>query len=1097
MRTPTCVTILLAALVTVAAPAVAADTDPFTRLRPLAPPRIVAAAEEFPNGQYAPRLLFDGKPDTAYATNGKGTQTFVEFDFGVPTKIAAIRHVDRNDLATVAASEFVFSDAAGKSLGRFPVQHPAKRWAVTLFALPRPMVAQRVRWQVTKLGNAHAGCVGGSEMAFFTAEGSEATPRGVCLDARTVQIIQCRDGRLVQPLRVTLDSPYARPFAATLHVEGQPPRAMTVQPGAQTLEYSLPMIESPRRLELALDYGGQAVVRQAAALRAARKTTIYILAHSHTDIGYTELQSDIEDKQVNNLLLGMEYARRTANYPPGARFVWNVEVLWAADLYQRRLAPAQREAFIEAVRRGQVALCGMYLNELTGLCRNEELMRLFRMAPQLAERTGVPIDAAMISDVPGCTWGTVSAMAQAGIKYFSVGTNLTDRLGDVLTRWEDRPFYWLGPSGKDRVLVWVPYMGYVMSHVSQELSPALIDKYLTHLENIDYPYEVACTRWSGHGDNAVPELPLCDFVKQWSAQYEWPKLVIASASAAFRDLERRYGDQLPRCPGDWTPYWEDGANTSALETATNRASSDRLVQAETLWALRSPRTYPSGDFESAWRNVLLYSEHTWGAWSSVREPLRRETLQQWAVKQSYAVAADLQSRDLLSRATSLGRTAPAESAIDVVNTNSWTRTGLVTVPRYLADLGPHVQDDGGHPVASQRLASGELAFIARDVPPFGSRRYTLDKGPSHVDTRVTVTDNTLDNGLLRLRVDPRTGSIVELRSAGRDVNLADTASGRAINDYLYLQGDNPADAQPSGPAKISVYERGPLVASLAVECDAPGCYRLRREVRLYAGLDYVELVNVVDKRRVLAEDYQHKSGKEGLHFAFPFHVPGGQLRVEVPFGVVRPDADQLPSACKNWFTVGRWVDVSNTDFGVTCVTLDAPMVEVGAITANLLVPRPETWVKTIGPTQRFYSWVMSNHWHTNYRAFQEGPVVFRYQLRPHARYDAAEASRAAVAATQPLLAIGVSAAASVARPRLSVDSPHVLVTGLKPSDDGRALIVRLWEAGGQDRSVTLDWASPVPRSVSLSDLSENPQPPLTGAVNVPAWGVVTLRADLP
>ena len=127
----------------------------------------------------------------------------------------------------------------------------------------------------------------------------------------------------------------------------------------------------------------------------------YILPHSHTDIGYTAIQTDIEEKQVNNLLQGLADARRTAGYPEGARFVWNVEVMWAADLFLQRMTPAQREDFLAAVRQGQVALNGMYLNELTGLCRPEELVRLFRYATDLGARTGVPVDSAMISDVPG------------------------------------------------------------------------------------------------------------------------------------------------------------------------------------------------------------------------------------------------------------------------------------------------------------------------------------------------------------------------------------------------------------------------------------------------------------------------------------------------------------------------------------------------------------------------------------------------------------------------------------------------------------------------------------------------------------------------
>ena len=71
----------------------------------------------------------------------------------------------------------------------------------------------------------------------------------------------------------------------------------------------------------------------------------------------------------------------------------------------------------------------------------------------------------MISDVPGYTWGIVSAMAQAGVKYFSIGPNYVDRIGRTMSTWADKPFYWLGPDGKHKVLCWVPYMGYALGHI--------------------------------------------------------------------------------------------------------------------------------------------------------------------------------------------------------------------------------------------------------------------------------------------------------------------------------------------------------------------------------------------------------------------------------------------------------------------------------------------------------------------------------------------------------------------------------------------------------------------------------------------------------
>jgi hypothetical protein len=846
------------------------------------------------------------------------------------------------------------------------------------------------------------------------------------------------------------------------------------------------------------------VPSQSVAIEPARKLTIYILPHSHTDIGYTAVQTDIEEKQVNNLLQGLAAARRTADYPEGARFVWNVEVGWAADLFLKRMPAEHRKEFCDAVKKGQVALNGTYVNELTGLCRPEELMHLFRFSTQLGEITGVPIDAAMISDVPGYTWGVVTALNQAGIKYFSVGPNYVARIGDILVQWENKPFWWIGPDGKSRVLVWVPYRGYAMSDTYDGLSSKCISDVCAALEKRKYPYDIAYIRWAGHGDNAVPEPQICDVVKEWNATHESPKLIIASTSEAFRAFEKRYGDQLPEVRGDWTPYWEDGAGSSAAETAMNRGSSERLAQAETLWAIINPKHYPAKDFEAAWRNVLLYSEHTWGAFCSVAQPGCRFTADQWNIKQSYATAANLQSRRLLSEAAqSQVNNQPSSGVqVDIFNTASWQRSEIVLLPQEeVSGSGNFVTDDHGRPVPAQRLAGGELAVLASDMPPLAGRRFTISQhGKLPLETKLTAAGATLANDKLRVRLDEKTGAIVELRAEGIAGNLADTSGGQAINDYLYLIGDKLADLQRNGPVKITVRDRGPLVASLLVESGAPGCHKLTREIRMAAGEDYVELINTVDKKRLEADDYTAIKSKESVNFAFPFNVPNGTMRLNVPLGVVRPEIDQIPSACKNWFTVGRWADVSNADFGVTWITLDAPLVQVGGITATILnMPtNPNVWRKKVEPTQKLYSWAMNNHWYTNYRAYQEGPVVFRFILRPHrGPCSNAEASRVAVGFSQPLVAVPGRGKAPRAEPLLRVAPADVVVTGLKPSDDGRAIIVRLLGTGDKPTAAKLIWSRFVPKRLWISDTSEQPKRAVVGDVPIPSWGVVTLRVELP
>ena len=582
----------------------------FTPLVPLHP-KVVNTQTNVPGGNFAVGNLFDGNPKTEYASRDEGTNTVVELDFERNTQIVAIQHLDRNDPATVAESELVVLDADGKPINSLAITHANKRQGNTFLILPSPIETKRAKWHITKQGNKGLFSLGGAELVFFTSEPIESSPKRDTIEGRALPFV---DKKGMQPLKVTIRHPYAESAQAKVILPDQSAQSVTLKSGANDFEWQLPQVTTTTERRIALQYEGQVISQNTFTQAAARQLTIYILPHSHTDIGYTEIQTAIENKQVKNVMDGILAAQKTASYPVGARFVWNVEVGWAADLFLQRMDESKRAMFFDAVKKGQVALNGMYLNELTGLCRPEELVNLFRFATKVSQETGIPIDSAMVSDVPGYTWGTVSAMSQAGIRYLSAAPNYFDRIGNILEEWENKPFYWEGPDGRSKVLVWIPFWGYAMSHIYHELSPKLVDDFYIGLERKKYPYDIAYVRWAGHGDNAVPDPVICDFVRDWNAKYEWPKFIISDTSAPFRALEEKYGKKIPTVRGDWTPYWEDGAGSSALQTAQNRESSDRLAQAATVFALRKDTSYPVHEFESAWRNVLLYSEHTWGAW---------------------------------------------------------------------------------------------------------------------------------------------------------------------------------------------------------------------------------------------------------------------------------------------------------------------------------------------------------------------------------------------------------------------------------------------------------------------------------------------------
>ncbi|MEK7996234.1 MAG: glycosyl hydrolase-related protein, partial [Planctomycetota bacterium] len=294
--------------------------------------------------------------------------------------------------------------------------------------------------------------------------------------------------------------------------------------------------------------------------------------------------------------------------------------------------------------------------------------------------------------------------------------------------------------------------------------------------------------------------------------------------------------------------------------------------------------------------------------------------------------------------------------------------------------------------------------------------------------------------------------------------------------------------QPSGPVTIRVKEQGPLVASLLIESDAPGCNKLARELRMIDGIDRVDIINVIDKRNIYDQ--------EAVHLAFGFNVPGGVMRMDTPWAVVRPEADQLPGACKNYFTVQRWVDISNENHGVTWATIDAPLIEIGAITND---PRDKSvgWIEHIEPSTTFYSYVMNNYWETNYKAGQEGPTTFRYSIEPHGKFESGRAARFGVEQSQPLVAVPVDSETPIRRSILSVKPTDVTVTAFKPSSDGKAWIVRLFNTGERAARVTLTWTKPAPDAIWLSNLAEEKVSEISGPIEMAGYEIVTLRVSPP
>jgi len=871
----------------------------------------------------------------------------------------------------------------------------------------------------------------------------------------------------------TLWSGEARPGYASALVPAGPNRAATL----------------PLRVEV----GGKPVLTQTLQLAPVRIREIHLLPHSHVDIGYSDPQPEVERKQWKNLRDAVDLARKTAAYPVEARFKWNVEGLWSVESYLKQASSADRQAFVDAVKAGSIGMQANYTNVLTGLMTPEELRHWTDAARQLQAVYGFgPMRSAMHSDIPGVSWTVVAALAQAGVRYFSSGPNympgfpdLGDRIGGTIRALGDKPFWWVSPSGEQRLLFWAAGHGYSWFHGlnTGRMSDASRDTVLDYVRDLaanGYRWDLIQARYTVGGDNGPTDPDLPDVVKRWNEQFESPRLVINTTEALFAELERRHGAELPVMRGDMTPYWEDGAVSTAAEEAMVRASARRLTQAEALFALRVPGAYPSTALAEAWRNVLLWREHTWGAADSISQPDRADVVAQWEYKRAFAVQADSLSRKLMDAATTGSGTA-----IDIVNTLGWARGGLVMLPASRSRGGDRVHTIQGRPVLSQRLADGRLAVWLDDVPAFASVRLTIEAGQPFAPVRpLSAMDTTLDTGSLRLDIDRATGAVARLAWRGRtDIRL-----GAGLFDYLYVPGRNPAEAQRVSKVSVRLEDRGPLVATLRVESDAPGANALVRSLQVVAGSDQVFVTADLDKRQVRS--------KESAHLAFPLALPGGVVRFDQGEAIVEPGRNQLPGSCRDFFGVESAFDVSGAASGVSVASLDAPLIELGAITDERQGPGGvRAWRDRVAPGTTLYAYLLNNYWHTNYKADQEGPVRFRFVLQPHGAFDAVALRRFSDEQDQPLVAIAAGTGDAPTSAPFTVSGPGVTASVVDVAAGGNVLLIRVFNPGPVAATARIVPASAAAR-LFLANAEGSSWAPTGGTLTLTPGAARTLRLEL-
>jgi len=613
-----------------------------------------------------------------------------------------------------------------------------------------------------------------------------------------------------------------------------------------------------------------------------------------------------------------------------------------------------------------------------------------------------------------------------------------------------------------------------------------IDPYIFNetakLEAAGSPYDIFAMTWS-MADNCLIDADLPEAVREWNEKYAYPKLIISGTKEIMAAYEARYAAIIPEVKGDFTEFWTNGLGSDARRIGMSRRAKEELVQGETLGILiNAPVEHNAVD--AAWENILLGAEHTWG-FQDPRAPMAKKVE---AVKAGYFEQAGTQSAAILKN--TLGTLPSGNNTFAVINTLSWTRSGLITLTPEQSAKGSRIVDELNKEVVTQRMENGDLVFLSGEIPALGAKMYTLLPGNNNQVGTMAVAGNRLNNGAIELTVNRETGNITGLTDLRSNWNYADNTKGISINSYNYVEGvyngkDTVGKPGHDSNINIAIKENGPLVASMVIISTGKGTKGIRKEIRLIKDRAYVEITNTIDKIPTME--------KEGIHWGFAFNIPNGEIKMDIPMGVIRPEKDQLAGANKNWLPFQRWVDISNGRVGVTFTSIESPLIEIGAISGNILdgARLARRWLKRIPASQTVYSWQLNNHWDTNFPLQQGGMISTTYGIAIHDGHTVADANRFGVEQHRPLLVVKTDV--NPVKMKLAVDNPKVMIAALKRSADNKALIVHLRSLSDTNEEIKL--TSDTSLDIFSSDASEKQLNKIRNEVVMAPYGFTILRIN--
>ncbi len=740
---------------------------------------------------------------------------------------------------------------------------------------------------------------------------------------------------------------------------------------------------------------------------------------------------------------------------------------------------------------------GMWIEADCNISGGEALVRQVILGRRyFQENLGTPGTPILwLPDTFGFPWCLPQLMKGAGLEYF-----MTSKMSWSQFNWIPYDsFWWQGLDGT-RVLThfltgpstWKPSPDHYITTYNAELNPWTVHGAWVTYQQKEGPNTLLVAY--GHGDGGGgPTREMIEMGRHEASHPGLPRVRQASAHEFFQDLAAD-ADGLPVWNGELYLEYHRGTYTGqARVKRANRKNEIALHTAEFLAAWASALTppappstggerpdaprgrgdgggasvaprrrgdeggasvaprglgderasYPYDALQKAWQLLCLNQFHDILPGSSIGA-VYEESLAQHAEIARIASGIEAAAR---SRLASL---APA-GAVVAANPTSFWRHDPVFVPEILG-VAP--------PAGSQPTVGGFLAPNP-GLPPYGVATLTGAGAPADAaQAGVGEAGAWLENGRLRVEIAAN-GDVTRIydKEARREV----LAPGQAGNVFQAFE-DRPLanDAWdidifysdkmwPAEPAtSMQVVENGPLRATLEI----------RRQILHSACIQRVSLTAGGRARLDFDTHIDWRERQTLLKVAFPVDILAPQATYDIQFGnIARPTHS---NTSWDWarFEVAahKWADLSEGDYGVSLLNNCKYGYDIHGNVMRLTLLK-----SAVSPDPEA----------------DQGEQVFRYSLMPHVSdWRGATIPEGYALNVEPVVWVGQGAedAASAPVSLVSVDRPGVVIETVKAAEDGRGLIVRLYESHRGRGEVTLETALPLAAAERCNLLEEDGQP---------------------